>query len=108
MSFINEEDLENFSIEWFKEIGYAYKHGPDIAPDGKSPERDDLRQVFLIGRLKSALIRLHPGVPMQTIESAILQITNPDIPGLLASNRQFHKWITTGFQISYMYENEEI
>ena len=106
MSFINEEDLENISIEWFKEIGYEFEHGPDIAPDGDYPERYDLRQVFLVGRLKSALIRLNPGVPTQTIEAAVLQITNPNIPGLLASNRQFHKWLTTGFQISYMDSNE--
>ena len=102
MSFLNEEDLENFSIEWCKELGYAYKHGPDIAPDGTSPERDALRQVYLIDRLRTALIRMNPGVPIQTIEAAVIQITNPNIPGLLASNRQFHKWITTGFQISYL------
>ena len=27
-SIITEEDLENFSIEWFKEIGYQFAHGP--------------------------------------------------------------------------------
>jgi len=42
-SIITEEDLENFSIEWFKEIGYQFAHGPDIAPDSTSPERDDFR-----------------------------------------------------------------
>ena len=46
-SIITEEDLENFSIEWFKEIGYQFAHGPNIAPDSKSPERDDFRKVIL-------------------------------------------------------------
>ena len=100
MSFLNEEDLENISIEWFKEIGYAYAHGPDIAPDGSTPERDDLRQVYLIDRLRTALIRLNPEVPNKTIESAILQITNPSIPGLVSCNRQIHQWITMGFLVS--------
>ena len=107
-SIITEEDLENFSIEWFKEIGYEFAHGPDIAPDSKSPERDDLRQVFLIGRLRSALIRLNPEVPSKTIDAAVLQITNPNIPGLIASNRQFHIWMTKGLPISYMNGNQEI
>ncbi len=107
MSFIDEEDLENISLGWFKEIGYSYVHGPDIAPDGKSPERNDLRKVFLLDRLRNALINLNPKVPAKTIESAITQITNPNIPGLLASNRQFHQWITKGFQISFMDGNEE-
>ena len=89
MSFITEEDLENISIEWFKEIGYQFAHGPDIAPDSKSPERDDFRKVILEDRLRSTLQRLNPEVPSKTIDTAVLQITNSNIPGLVASNRQF-------------------
>ena len=108
MSDINEEILEKTSIEWFKEIGYKFVHGPDIAPEKNYQERDDLRQVFLIGRLKSALIKLNPEVPSKTIDAAVLQITNPNIPGLIASNRQFHIWMTKGLPISYMNGNQEI
>ena len=108
MSFIDEEDLENFSIEWFKEIGYNFAHGPDIAPDSTSPERDDFRKVILENRLRSALIKNNPEVPTRTIESAVLQLSNPNIPGLLASNRQFHSWMTTGLPISYMHGNQEV
>ena len=107
-SILTEEDLENISIEWFKEIGYQFVHGPKIAPEKEDQERDDLRQVFLIGRLRSALIKLNPEVPAKTIDAAVLQITNPNIPGLVASNRQFHKRITSGLQISYMDGNQEI
>ena len=102
MSFLNEEDLENISIEWFKEIGYSFVHGPNLAPDGQSPEREDFRQLTLIDRLRSALKKLNPEVPPATIESAVLQLTNPNIPGLLSSNRKFHQWITTGLPITYM------
>ena len=108
MTFIDEEDLEKFSIEWFKEIGYQFVHGPDIAPDSKSPERDDFRKVILEDRLRSALKRNNPEVPSRTIESAVLQLSNPNIPGLLASNRQFHSWMTTGLPISYMQGNQEV
>ncbi len=108
MSDINEEILEKTSIEWFTEIGYKFVHGPDIAPEKNYQERDDLRQVFLIGRLRSALIRLNPEVPNKTIDAAVLQITNPNIPGLVASNRQFHIWMTKGLPISYMEGNQEI
>ena len=61
-SIITEEDLENFSIEWFKEIGYQFAHGPDIAPDTKSQERDDFRKVILEDRLRSALQRNNPAL----------------------------------------------
>ena len=108
MAFINEEDLEDISIEWFKDIGYSFVHGPNLAPDGPSPEREDFRQTILTERLYSALKKLNPGVPAATIESSVLQLTNPNIPGLLSSNRQFHQWITTGLPISYMDGDQEI
>ena len=38
MPLINEDLLENNSLEWFKEIGYSFVHGPDISPDGNSPD----------------------------------------------------------------------
>ena len=74
---------------------------------GDTPERDDFRQVVLTGRLRSALTKLNPGVPAATIESAVLQLANPNTPGLLPSNRQFHRWMTTGLPITYMDGNQE-
>ena len=108
MAFISEDDLEQMSLEWFQEIGYTFIHGPLLAPDGETPERDDFRQVVLTGRLRSALTKLNPGVPAATIESAVLQLANPNTPGLLASNRQFHRWMTTGLPITYMDGNQEV
>ena len=52
MSLITEEQVELQSIEWFQELGYQYKDGYDIAPEGVNPERDDFRQVILEERLK--------------------------------------------------------
>ena len=102
MSFLNEEDLENISIEWFKDIGYSSVHGPNLAPDGQSSEREDFRQLTLTDRLRSALKKLNPEVPPATIESAVLQLTNPNIPGLLSSNRKFYQLIKTGLPITYI------
>ena len=48
MSLIDENLIEETSIEWFEDLGYQYVYGPNIAPDGKSPERDDFRLIFLI------------------------------------------------------------
>ena len=47
MAFISEDDLEQMSLEWFHEIGYTFIHGPLLAPDGETPERDDFPQVVL-------------------------------------------------------------
>jgi type I restriction enzyme R subunit len=108
MALITEDHLEQQCLEWFKELGYAYAFAPDLAPDGTTPERTDFRQVILTGRLRSALQRLNPGVPAGTIESAVLQLANPNVPGLLASNRNFHRWMTQGLPITYMDGNQQV
>lgn len=34
MSFITEDQLEQLALTWFRDSGWEYRHGPDIAPDG--------------------------------------------------------------------------
>jgi len=108
MALITEDHLEQQCLEWFQELGYTHVFAPKLDSDGTSPERTDFRQVILTGRLRSALQRLNPGVPASTIESAVLQLANPNVPGLLASNRQFHRWITQGLPITYLDGNQQV
>tara|TARA_B100001057_G_scaffold499736_1_gene611525 strand:+ start:5456 stop:8557 length:3102 start_codon:yes stop_codon:yes gene_type:complete len=108
MSLITEEQVEFQSIEWFKELGYQYKDGYEIAPEGIKPERDDFRKVILEDRLKSALIRINSDIPNQTINNSITQILNPNISSLLNCNRMMHKWITKGLKVTFMEKNQEV
>jgi type I restriction enzyme R subunit len=93
MALITEDHLEQRCLEWFQEIGYSHVFAPELDSDGNSPERSDFRQVVLSGRLRSALQRLNPGVPAVTIDAAVLQLANPNVPGLMAANRQLHRWL---------------
>lgn len=52
---MTEEQLEQEALDWLGSIGYQHLHGPEIAPDGSSPERKDYRQVLLIDRLRTAI-----------------------------------------------------
>jgi type I restriction enzyme R subunit len=108
MALITEDHLEQQCLEWFKELGYRHVFAPDLDRDGPTPERSDFRKAILTGRLSSALQRLNPGVPASTIESAVLQLANPNVPGLLASNRNFHRWMTQGLPITYMDGNQQV
>ncbi len=108
MSLITEEQVELQSIEWFKELGYEYKDGYEIAPEGANPERDDFRQVILEERLRSALIRINPDIPSQIINNSMPEIINPDISSLLSCNREMHKLVTKGLKVSFNQNNEEI
>jgi type I restriction enzyme, R subunit len=108
MALITEDHLEQHCIDWFKKLGYAYVFGPDMAHDGQSPEREDFKQVILPSRLRKALGRLNPGVPKEALETALLKISNPNVPGLLASNRHLHRLMTQGVPVTHLHEGDQV
>ena len=99
---ITEDQLEQECLTWFKDIGYQVLHGTEIAPESPQAERTDFRQVILQSRLHDTLHTLNPDVPSHVIDAAVIQIANPNIPGLMAANRQLHKWMTQGYPVKYM------
>lgn len=48
---ITEDQLEQLCLDWFKDTGYDYVCGYDIAPGEVGAERIDYRQIVLQGRL---------------------------------------------------------
>tara|TARA_Y100000817_G_scaffold13870_1_gene10553 strand:- start:395 stop:3496 length:3102 start_codon:yes stop_codon:yes gene_type:complete len=108
MALVTEDQVELQSIEWFKDLGYQYVCGYDIAVDGETPERTDYRSVVLKDRLLSALTRINPDIPKSAIDTALSQLMNPNIPALMSSNRQVHSWLTKGVKITYQEGNETV
>lgn len=108
MALITEDHLEQQCLEWFQDIGYSHVFAPQLDSDGSTPERSDFRQVILTGRLRSALQRLNPSVPAVTLDAAVLQLANPNVPGLMAANRQMHRWLTQGLPITITEGNEQL
>jgi type I restriction enzyme R subunit len=102
---ITESDVEEAAIDWFRDLGYQYLPGPDIACDGRYPERGSYADVLLVDRLRSALDRLNPHIPAEALEDAFRKVTRPDSPSLIVNNRQFHKMLTEGVDVEY--HNEE-
>ncbi len=70
---VNEVQLEQFCLDWFKESGYDYVCGYDIAPDSDAPERTDYTQVILNERLLSSLRMINPHIPTSVLEQVIEQ-----------------------------------
>ena len=108
MALVTEDQVEQLSINWFKELGYQYKCGYDIASDGGEPERTDYRSVVLQDRLKEALTRINPDMPASAIDTALSQVANPNIPSMMPCNRQVHQWLTKGIQVTYHKGDQEI
>ncbi|NLL18360.1 MAG: type I restriction endonuclease subunit R, partial [Clostridia bacterium] len=95
-----ESHLEEAALEWFEELGYEVVFGPDIAPDGDYPEREDYGDVVLVERLREALTRINPKLPGDAIEDAVRQIMIPQSPSLIMNNKAFQKMLTDGVDVS--------
>ena len=98
---MTEDQLEQETLGWLTDVGYAHRYGPDLAADGITPERRDYRQVLLIERLRSAIASLNPGVPVAARDDALRQVLDLGTPVLLAANRQFHRLLVTGVPVQY-------
>jgi type I restriction enzyme R subunit len=98
---ITEDQLEQICLEWFREGGYEYVFGPDIAHDGETPERIDYRQVVLAGRLLSAMQKINPHIPLTVLEEAVLNVSKPESPVLIHNNRAFHRLLLEGVPVEY-------
>ena len=88
MSRINEDQVEQISIDWFKELEYDYLNGFDIAPDGENPQRNSYDEVLLLAQLKSSLINLNPELPDTGIDEAIDIIKKQEHTGLYQNNKK--------------------
>ena len=97
---LNENTLtEQPVIEWLKGMGYDYEFGPDLAPGQVLGEREDFRQVVLIGRLKRSMRRLNPDLPETAVDDAIRTFTTVEHPSLEIANKEVYKMMTEGVKI---------
>ncbi len=103
---MTEDQLELETLGWLADVGYTHVYGPDIAPDGSAPERSNYTQVFLVERLRQAIHRLNPSVPLAAREDALQQVLNLETPVLLAANRHFHRLLINGVPVEYQKEGE--
>jgi type I restriction enzyme R subunit len=103
---VTEDQLEQETLAWLIDAGFSHIYGPDIALDGKSPERSDYTQVVLVERLRGAISRLNPHIPFAAREDALQQVLNLDTPVLLSANRLFHRLLVNGVPVEYQREGE--
>ena len=103
---MTEDQLEQEALSWLIEVGYTHLSGYEIAPDGPAPERDNFRQVLLPQRLRDAIARLNPHIPLAAREDAFKQIQDLGTPVLLSANRHFHRLLVGGVPVQYQKDGE--
>ncbi len=105
---MTEEQLEQLCLEWFAETGWVLAHGPDLAPDGPTPERADYRQVLLLADLEAALHRINAHLPVSAIEQVVAVVRKPESLDSVISNRAFHRLLLDGVPVEYKRDDETI
>ncbi len=105
---LTESAIETLAITRLQALGYAYAHGPDLAPEvakpgaklGNAPERASFADVLLLARLRTALTRINPTLPASALDEAIKVVTRISSPELLANNEAFHRLLTEGVKVN--------
>ncbi|OGB24094.1 MAG: DEAD/DEAH box helicase [Burkholderiales bacterium RIFCSPLOWO2_02_FULL_57_36] len=98
---LNEAIIEEATLEWFSELGYAIAHGPQLAPGEPAAERTSFADVVLAERLRRAIQRLNPIIPEEAREDALRKVLRIGTPSLTQTNRAFHRMLRDGVPVEY-------
>ncbi len=104
----SESHVEDAALSWLAGLGYSVLHGPDISPDGPTPERVSYDQVLLTGRLGEALGRLNPHLPTETLEEVLRKVQQTETPSLIEENRRLHRYLIEGVPVEVAREDGSI
>lgn len=96
---MTEAEVEQAAIEYLTELGYEHVHGPDIAPDGTSPERATYGDVIVAGRLRAALSRINKHLDSDTLDGVAKRLIRPESPALFENNVAFQRYLTRGVEV---------
>lgn len=107
MEKITEQKIETLAIELLEAQGYHYIYGPQMAADGEFPERDNYNTVLLIERIRAAIDRVNPTLPLHIKEEALKQVQSIDSPELLHNNETFHNYLTQGITVSHNVDGQD-
>ncbi len=103
-----ESVVEQAALAWLESIGWTIKNGAEIVPGQLWAERDNYGQVVLEKRLRDALIRLNPSLPLEALEEAYRKLTRIEGATLEARNRSFHLSLVDGVTVEYRAKDNAI
>jgi type I restriction enzyme, R subunit len=98
---------EQPALEWLRALGWAHVHGPEIAPNGPEPERENWDEVVLVGRLRAALVDLNPEAPRPAVELAVERVRETASPDPVRDHLEFHELLLEGVPVTVVEEGEE-
>lgn len=105
---MNEDQLEQLCLDWFRDNKWEVEYGPDIAPDSDKPERRDYHEIILKRYLQESLEKINPHLPFNAIEQAIALVLKSESLDMITNNRAFHRLLLEGIPVEYRKDDETI
>jgi type I restriction enzyme R subunit len=96
-----EADFETAVLEFLGELGWAVRHGPDIAPGEPAAERQDYREVVLVGRLREAVVRLNPALPLDAVDDVVKTALRPESQVAESENWRAYRLLVEGVPVDF-------
>uniref|UniRef100_B8HN01 Type I restriction enzyme endonuclease subunit n=1 Tax=Cyanothece sp. (strain PCC 7425 / ATCC 29141) TaxID=395961 RepID=B8HN01_CYAP4 len=104
--FTTEDQIEAYNLELLDALGYSYKHGSTIEPEGAAPERQSFGDVLLKDRLNEVIGRINSHIPPEIRQQAQRELQNIASPDLISNNEAFHRYLTEGITVEYTKNGE--
>jgi type I restriction enzyme R subunit len=101
MKPITENIIEQSAIEIIQSLGWNYAYGKEISPEGLYCERENFSQVVLVNRLRNAIAKINPTIPIDAQEAAVQKVLRIASPDLLHNNEEFHRLLVEKVKIPY-------
>lgn len=101
---ITENEIEEIALSYLQGLGYTYKLGTVISPDGEHPERQ-YNEVVLTTRLRDAIDKLNPTLSQDAKEDALKKVLRTESPNALINNENFHRYLTDGVDVEMRTES---
>jgi len=103
-----EDHVEQACLDWLKALSYGVLHGPDISPDGDTPERAAYDVTILIERFKTAFSKINQHLSTDDCDHALRKLQQTNFPNLLEENRRLHQLIVDGIDVDIKREDGSI
>lgn len=107
MKPITENIIEQSAIEILQSQGWKYANGKEISPEGLFCERESFSQVVLLSRLRTAIAKINPTIPLDAQEAAVQKVLRIASPDLLHNNEEFHRFLVEKVKIPYQQNGYE-
>ena len=123
-NFITESEIETYTLDELKDLGFSYIPGPSIAPDvgdlqeslftvepplsyGDPEKRESYSDCILERTLEQAIERLNPAIPSPARRDALKRVIDIYSPQLINANEAFHKLLAEGVPVTVQKDGQE-